>query len=171
MHTPAVAEIIVDQESLTISEDFVLLGIQPFDDLHTIRLLGARLEQSGYVRRTFTAAVVERERILPTGLALGEVNLAVPHTDAYFAHRSALAIATLRSPVTFQHIDTPHLEVPVHVVCLLAVANLRAFSGVLATILRVLQGPELLASICKARHPADVVRLLEEAFAPSSTTS
>jgi galactitol PTS system EIIA component len=171
MHTPAATEIIVDQESLTISDDFVLLGVQPFNDLHTIRMLGARLEQSGYVRRTFTAAVVERERVLPTGLALGAVNLAVPHTDAYFAHRSALAIATLRAPVMFHHIDDPHVEVPVHVVCLLAVANLRAFSGVLATILRVMQEPQLLTSICKAQHPADVVRLLEDAFATPDPSS
>ncbi|WP_029215542.1 PTS sugar transporter subunit IIA [Kallotenue papyrolyticum] len=164
MSQPSSLQIVIEQESLTISDQFIVLGAQPFDDLHAIRLLGTRLEQSGYVRRTFTAAVVERERVLPTGIALGEINLAVPHADAYFAHRSALALATLRRPVPFHNMDHTDQRVPVQIVCLPVVANLRAFSGVLATVLKVLQRPELLKTLCAARQPYDVLRALSEAF-------
>ena len=60
------------------------------------------LLKNGKVKTSFYDAVLERERDYPTGLELEEYNAAIPHVVPAHVEHSAMGIAVLDTPVTFQ---------------------------------------------------------------------
>lgn len=58
--------------------------------------------EKGYVKSTYIDAVLEREKTLPTGLDIGEMCVAIPHTDSKHVNESNVALAVLKNPVEFR---------------------------------------------------------------------
>ena len=99
-----------------IAPEAVCLGVEVASAAEVIGLLSRRLQDLGKVRPSFPGAVRDREKTMPTGLPLGRVNVAVPHTDREHVIAPALALATLKTPVAFGCIDDPDESIPVSVV-------------------------------------------------------
>jgi len=88
-----------------------------------IRFLCEQLWRKGYVYETFTNAVLEREEKYPTGLYLGKINVAIPHTDPKHVKQTGVTVLTLDEPVFFNRMDDPSKSIPVHIVFLFAVSE------------------------------------------------
>jgi PTS system galactitol-specific IIA component len=88
-----------------------------------ILFLAEQLKKKGYVYETFSNSVVEREEKYPTGLYLGKINVAIPHTDTKHVKQSGVAILTLDKPVIFNKMDDPSQTIPVLIIFLLAVSE------------------------------------------------
>lgn len=73
------------------------------------------LYQKGYVKASFLAGCIEREKKYPTGLVT-EVPVAVPHTDACHVVKAALCLLRLKHPVNFYDMGNPGETVPVEYV-------------------------------------------------------
>lgn len=63
--------------------------------------------EKGYVKSTYIDAVLEREKTLPTGLDIGEMCVAIPHTDSKHVNESNVALAVLKNPVEFRNMIDP----------------------------------------------------------------
>ena len=74
------------------------------------------LLKNGKVKTSFYDAVLERERDYPTGLELEEYNAAIPHVVPAHVEHSAMGIAVLDTPVTFQRMDDDEATVDVNVI-------------------------------------------------------
>ncbi|HEX7389860.1 MAG TPA: PTS sugar transporter subunit IIA [Acidiphilium sp.] len=98
-------------------------GLNAYDAADAIRQLAARLEWLGRVRPDYARAVIAREAAMPTGLPLGAINVAIPHTDPEHVIAPAVAVATLAVPVDFASMDDPDEKLPVRVVFLLALTD------------------------------------------------
>jgi PTS system galactitol-specific IIA component len=85
-----------------------------------IEFLADRLLALGKVRPSFAQAVIAREATMPTGLPLATLNVAIPHTDPEHVLAPAVAVGTLRFPVTFASMDDPDEKLPVRIIFLLA---------------------------------------------------
>jgi PTS system galactitol-specific IIA component len=88
-----------------------------------ISFLSRQLEIHGFVNDGFLEAVLERESKFPTGLYLGDINVAIPHTEIKYAKKSGVAIVRLMKPVYFRRMDYPDKEVEVSLVFLLSIVN------------------------------------------------
>ena len=88
-----------------------------------ILFLAEQLKEKEYIYKTFANAVVEREEKYPTGLYLGKINVAIPHTDTKHVKQSGVAILTLDKPVIFNKMDDPSQTIPVLIIFLLAVSE------------------------------------------------
>lgn len=126
-----------------------------------IRKLGERLHQLGYVTDGFIDATLRREATMPTGLPLeGEANAAMPHVDLEYVRRPAVALATLRAPVVFQHMVMTEEEVPVRLVIMLALDQPKAQIEVLQQVAGLLQRPETVSGLLAAQETSQVFALL-----------
>ena len=74
------------------------------------------LLKNGKVKTSFYDAVLERERDYPTGLELEEYNAAIPQVVPAHVEHSAMGIAVLDTPVTFQRMDDDEATVDVNVI-------------------------------------------------------
>ncbi len=68
-------------------------------------------------------ALLEREEEFPTGLQIGDINVAVPHADHIYVKESEIILCTLENPVEFQRMDNPEKEVKVSIIILMAINN------------------------------------------------
>ena len=83
-----------------LPQDAIVLRLDASSSEQVIRVLGNRLHKLGLVKDGFVEATLRREADMPTGLPLGgEINAAIPHVDIEYVNQSALALATLTTPL------------------------------------------------------------------------
>ncbi len=141
----------------------VFLRVEAPDAATAISLLGGRLAELGHVTQDYVAAVLAREESMPTGLPLGTINVAVPHTDPIHVRQPAVAVATLRHPVVFQNMEDPDESLPVSIVFLLALKDKDKQIDMLQAIAGLIQSGSLLERLSTAESKEEALALLAEA--------
>ncbi len=105
---------------LQFNEALIAFDLEAKDAHEVIDVLADRMCTQGFVAADYGAQTWEREQIYPTGLPTKPFCIAFPHADAEGVIRSALGVALLRQPVTFQNMADPDEGLDVNVVLMLA---------------------------------------------------
>ncbi|ALV26721.1 PTS sugar transporter subunit IIA [Pannonibacter sp. Q-1] len=144
-----------------VAEDGIFLKAQAQDATSVIGLLAGHLRAKGLVADTYVQAVIDREKVMPTGLPMEDgLAVAVPHTDPQHVIRSGIAIATLAEPVAFASMDDPDNQLAVRVVFALALKSKDEQIGMLQSIGRLLQDGERIRKLMDASGPQEAMALL-----------
>jgi PTS system galactitol-specific IIA component len=156
---------------LKLGENLVCVFNEVVTREQAIITLAARLLESGFVKESFGSAVLEREKVFPTGLPTEPVGVAIPHTDTEHILISALAVGILSNPVPFQEMGSPDVEVNVNIISMMAISDPKAVMPVLRSLALAYQDREFLTllkasssegmvlDLFKARIP-DVIELI-----------
>ena len=112
------------------------------------------LLKNGKVKTSFYDAVLERERDYPTGLELEEYNAAIPHVVPAHVEHSAMGIAVLDTPVTFQRMDDDEATVDVNVIFNIALDVNGKQIDILQEIMAIPGGQGRDGAVGQGRHPA-----------------
>ena len=145
-----------------IVPDAVCLALDAKNSTEVIQTLGGKLLAAGYVKDSFVQAALSRESELPTGLPLGAAyNAAIPHTDVEHVIQPALALATLKNPVTFQNMVDPDAGVEVQLVILMALDQPKAQVEMLQEIALVLQDSATIEGLVQASSVEEVLTSLK----------
>ena len=147
-------------EGLAIRDDNILVRVAAASSEDIIRQLGALLKANGFVKDTFVQAVLDREKIYPTGLQTSILGFAIPHTDTEHVISPALAIATLEQPVIFQAMGDPSTSVSVQVVMMLAISDPKAVVHVLRKVISILEDTEALNGLLGASSREEIGRVV-----------
>jgi len=105
---------------LQFNESLITYDLQANDAHEVIELLAGRMHAQGFVANDYGAQTWARELIHPTGLPTKPFCIAFPHADADGVSQSALGVAILRQPVTFQNMADPDEGLEVNIVFMLA---------------------------------------------------
>jgi len=143
-----------------LDPELVFCGLKARDSEDAIRRLGQALYKKGLVKETFVEAVLEREKEMPTGLPLNEMNAAIPHADIEHVIEPALAIATLDKPVLFRVMVNPDETVDVTLIFLLALNKPHDQIEMLQKVAMVLQDSGLLRDLKQANSAAEIMEIL-----------
>ena len=120
------------------------------------------LLKNGKVKTSFYDAVLERERDYPTGLELEEYNAAIPHVVPAHVEHSAMGIAVLDTPVTFQRMDDDEATVDVNVIFNIALDVNGKQIDILQEIMAILADKDVMGQLVKADTPQDVMNILKK---------
>ncbi len=142
--------------NFTIDEKLILVKENAASPEEIIRKLGGLLFENGFVKDTYTQAVLDREKVYPTGLQARMAGVAIPHTDTDHVLKPAIAIATLAEPVTFQMMATPDENVQVEIVIMLAVHDAKLVIPVLRKVIFILENDEALVAMKNAETKTDI---------------
>ena len=137
----------VAENKLKIGKNLVHLFDESVTKEDAIKTLAAHLHDQGYVKESFSSAVLEREKIYPTGLPTLPVGVAIPHTDTEHVISSALAVGILSNPVTFQEMGSLDANVDVHIISMMAISNPKSVMPVLRNLALAYQDHEFLAML------------------------
>lgn len=124
--------------------------------------MGGRFIRLGYCKDSYIQALKEREREFPTGIDIDGVGVAMPHTDVSHVNRSGIGIATLKAPVTFTHMATDDVPVPVKLVFMLAVDDPNRHLSEIQDILAIIQDKQTLEKILTAKDAEEVIGIIKE---------
>jgi len=144
-----------------MNSDLIALNLEVKNKEEVIKELGKRMFEKGYVKSTYIDAVLEREKTLPTGLDIGEMCVAIPHTDSKHVNESNVALAVLKNPVEFRNMIDPSKKVEVMVVFLLAINDPDSQVTLLSKLMSVFQNVELLKQIKNSSSTEEVTKLLK----------
>ena len=146
----------------------VEMGVAEKDFSEVIRHLGEKLYAAGSVGAGYVDAVLEREKVLPTGLSLGNICVAIPHTDEIDTIKeSAVAIGILKEEIMFGSLVDPHEQLPVRIVFLLAMQDASRQLIALKYLMRAFQDKDVVRRLSKAGSEEDIKKLWQEIWQDS----
>ena len=103
-----------------LNENLIVLGLEAPDAQSVIEILAGRLYAQGLVSSEYGQQTFAREQKHPTGLPTTPFCIAFPHAEADGVRSSALAVASLHSPVLFKNMADPEEDLQVYLVLMLA---------------------------------------------------
>jgi len=142
--------------NFTIDEKLILVKAAFNTREEIITKLGGLLFENGFVKDSYTQAVLNREITYPTGLPARMAGVAVPHTDTDHVIKPAIAIATLANPITFYMMGSPETEVQVEIVIMLAVHDAKLVIPVLRKVIFILEDDEALLKMKNAATKTEI---------------
>jgi len=105
---------------LAFNDSLIAFDLQAKDAHDVIDVLAERMHAQGLVAATYGEQTWRRELDHPTGLPTKPFCIAFPHADADGVQQSALGVAVLHEPVTFQNMADPDEGLDVRLVFMLA---------------------------------------------------
>ena len=65
-----------------LKEKLIFIDVEAKDREEAIGKMAKELYKKGYVKESYINAILDREKVFPTGLPTEEVGVAIPHTDS-----------------------------------------------------------------------------------------
>jgi len=141
---------------LAFNQSLIALDFQADTPKEVIDLLAEKMSSQGLVSAEYGAHAWARELAHPTGLPTKPFCIAFPHADADGVYQSALAVAALRQPVTFQNMADPDDGLDVMLVFMLANRNPEEQVQTLRNLALLFGQPEKLMELREQTTPQGV---------------
>ncbi|TKV10437.1 PTS galactitol transporter subunit IIA [Citrobacter sp. wls619] len=143
-----------------MSQLFVRTGINFSSCQHALAHIGEEMLAKGVVHESYPQALMEREAIFPTGIALERHAVAIPHCEAVHAKSPAIYLIRPETPVNFQQADDDE-EIAVSLIIALIVENPTAQLKLLRRLFSELQNPNTIEALLNAPD-AELAMLFRE---------
>ncbi len=144
-----------------VNQDLIVYGLDAADSEDAIRQSAAFLEKGGYVKSSYVDAVLEREKVYPTGLHLDGIDIAMPHTMPEHVNKAAMCIVKLKNPVRFQHMAEPEIDVDAVMLFMMAIENPKEQLSNLKTIMRMFTNPDAVSAFVRAADREELIAAAE----------
>lgn len=148
-----------------MSQLFVRTGIHFSSSQQALEYIGAEMLARGVVHDSYPAALLEREATFPTGIALEQHAVAIPHCEAVHAKSPAIYLIRPDAPVPFQRADDDG-EIDVSLIIALIVENPAAQLMLLRRLFSELQNPHTLEALLAASDDQLPVRFQQFILEP-----
>ena len=137
---------------------------QLFDQVATL------LEEKKVVTDTYRSALIEREKLFPTGLDMEFLgkdlpNVAIPHTDTIHNLTENVVVVRLEKPVTFHNMIAPDKEVEVSLLFFIINNSSSSQTNILAQLMDFFTGNGHLEDLSKNSEPEKLYAYIAEATA------
>ena len=137
---------------------------QLFDQVATL------LEEKKVVTDTYRSALIEREKMFPTGLDMEFLgkdlpNVAIPHTDTIHNLTENVVVVRLAKPVTFHNMIAPDKEVEVSLLFFIINNSSSSQTNILAQLMDFFTGDGHLEALSKITEPEALYQYISEATA------
>lgn len=137
---------------------------QLFDQVATL------LEEKKVVTDTYRSALIEREKMFPTGLDMEFLgkdlpNVAIPHTDTIHNLTENVVVVRLAKPVTFHNMIAPDKEVEVSLLFFIINNSSSSQTNILAKLMDFFTGNGHLEALSKITEPEALFQYISEATA------
>ena len=135
---------------------------QLFDQVATL------LEEKKVVTDTYRSALIEREKMFPTGLDMDFLgkdlpNVAIPHTDTIHNLTENVVVVRLSKPVKFHNMIAPDKEVEVSLLFFIINNSSSSQTNILAQLMDFFTGNGHLEALSKITEPEALFQYISEA--------
>jgi PTS system galactitol-specific IIA component len=139
---------------ILIHDDLIFFDYEATSFEETVRRISGILHAKGYVKESFADAVIEREKVFPTGLETKCFPVAIPHADRIHVNQDAIAIIRLKHPITFTVMATTDEFVDAQMVFMLAIKENEGQLNILKDFMALFSSDEMLFRLRDAESPA-----------------
>jgi galactitol PTS system EIIA component len=147
--------------STLVRKDLILLDIEAADNFEALTYMSTVLLEKGYVLPSFERAILERERLHPSGLPMEGHKIAIPHTNAEHVVNSALLFARLKRPVVFKCMGDPGISFELRLISMFALKEAKKIGDLLESLINVYRNNAALETILNAESEEEVYEILK----------
>lgn len=144
-----------------LKESLIFLNSDEKCKKDILKKMGEALISEGYAQTTYIQALLRREQSFPTGLDIQGIGVAIPHTDPRHVKKEGAALAVLKEPVTFRHMEDEGIQVAVRLIFMLTVLDPEAHLKRLQCVLSIIQDAEVLRKLLTVREKKDIIRIIK----------
>lgn len=145
-------------------ESLVFCNLDLNSKEEVIEFMSNKLLEKKRVKKTYPQRVLEREKDYPTGLEIGDINVAIPHCDYQHVNIKSVCIATLKNPVVFHKMDDPSEEVEVSIILMLAIDHPNDHLEFLQQVFSLVQNQKILKQIKNSSNESEIIELVKSNF-------
>lgn len=145
-----------------LNENLIMPDLKAGSSDEVFQQLGGLLVSEGYCKSSYVQALIEREKDFPTGINMGNIGIAIPHTDKEHVIKGAVAIGVLKEPVHFYQMGTNDENVEAKLIFMLAVKDPKEHLVFLQRILMILQDQEVLKQLIETKNKQEIINIIKE---------
>lgn len=153
---------LMKQSSEFLREELIFTNIKVKNKDEAIRKMAESLYKKGFVKESYINAVLEREKIFPTGLPTEGVGVAIPHTDAIHVNRGIMSIGILQNPISFKIMGNPENNVDVSIIFMMALEEPESQIEMLQKLMKLLQDKDLLLKVKQLQNPKEIKKVFSD---------
>ena len=145
-----------------IDLDLIELKYKAENKEEIIGRLSELLQKKGKVKATFKEAVLEREKVFPTGLKTKHITFALPHTDPEHVNETGIAVAVLENTVKFSSMDNASKILDVNTIVVMAVKDKSKQVTVLQNLISMMQDKKITEEIQSSKDKTDILKIFKK---------
>ncbi|MGM0124732.1 PTS system, galactitol-specific IIA component [Enterococcus sp. AZ194] len=150
----------VDNQLIEESCIFLNQDIQTFEEV--IQMVGEQFVAKGIAKESYVQAVIDREKIYPTGLPADGYNIAIPHTDSNHILRPSIGVVVTKNPIEVSMMGNPEMKLSCQMFFPLAMEHPKKQLALLKQLMKFFQNKEDLEKICAATNKKEVLQVLNK---------
>lgn len=131
-------------------EELIFLDTHFSDQNDLFRKMGKEFIKKGYVGPGYVDALIDRENKFPTGIQIGNINLAIPHVDSTYIEKPGIAFIRPLEPIEFKEMCTDN-KLKVNLIFMLLVKDKNKQVHVLSALMDKFSDEEYLESLKKEK--------------------
>ena len=142
-------------------KDLVLLDVECKDVFDLLNYLSNFALEKGLVYPDFKEAVIEREKSVPTGLKMPQINIAIPHTDSKYVKVPQVIVAKLKKKIIFKEMGLEDNDLPVDIVFMLLINNDGHQVFLLQNIINLCMNEEISKKLLSSNSQEEIFHLIQ----------
>ena len=147
-----------------IKEELIFMNFQADSIESLFTEVGKKLHELGYVKETYIPAIIQREKDFPTGLALENFNVAIPHTDTIHIEKPFVAVVRNQSTIPFIHMGTADMKIDIDFFFFLGIKEAHGQVDLLQTLMDRFNNKEFVQSIKDASNKSNLYSYLKSNY-------
>ncbi|MFZ7132267.1 MAG: PTS sugar transporter subunit IIA [Eubacteriales bacterium] len=151
-------------DNINIKEQYILIDHEAETQYQALEDLCKPLVEDKVIKKEYVDAVIEREKIWPTGLPTQPIGVAIPHADGKnLVNKSSLAIAVLKEPILFNEAGgSDDKKINVKVIFLISMDSSEGQIAILQALNRLFLDKEYLSKMGCAKSSKEVIGILSK---------
>ncbi len=149
-------------EKVKKTDDYLLAKLQGGDSTTVLREMAQALYEEGFVESSYEAAVLEREKVFPTGLPILPYGVAIPHTDSIHVKKRGLAVGILKEKAAFTLMSSDTEQIDVSIVFMLAIKDQSEQVDFLSALIDLCQNNAYLKTIAEGSDTDQIDEILRQ---------
>lgn len=145
-----------------LEEELIKVPLIVNNKQEIFKQMGGLLIEKGYVKPEYIEALNEREEEYPTGILVGDIGVAIPHTDAKYVNKTVISVSVLNKSIPFELMGCDEGVVDVDIVFMLTVSDSQNHLLLLQKLMSIFQKNEILMNIKNANSPTEVLKILNK---------
>lgn len=142
-------------------EENIYLDVEGDNFSEVLSNVAVELDKQDFINEGYVEAVLEREKVFPTGLEFPKYCIAIPHTDSKYIKRDAIAVVKPRNKVFFRDMATNSKDLEVGVFLLLLISKNENQVKVLSSVIRNFSDEDFYNGILQSNDKKEILNIIK----------
>ena len=143
-----------------VREDLILLNVEGETREEIFKQVAELFVEKGIAKDTYYQGLLDREAEFPTGLPIGDYNIAIPHTYPEHYNDIGICICVPKKPIKFFDMGAKEHELEVHVVVALALKKLDDSIKMLPSLMSFFADEDNIKAMMACKEPSEIMEMI-----------